>query len=104
MLTGVKTHVDRPGFMEEGRLWEGRGVWWKRRGGGGGVHTVVSFYHVRVSAITDIARVPPLHGQQFKHFRLPELPDINWRFVSLWTLSVFQNLTIFTKAIAYQQS
>ena len=67
---------------------------------GWGVYTVDTFYHVRVSAITNIARVPPLHGQQFKHFRLPELSDINWRFVSLWILSVFQNFTIFTKAIS----
>ena len=42
---------------------------------------------------------PPLHGQHFKYFNPPDLPDFNWRSVSLWTLSFFQNLVIFTKAI-----
>ena len=78
---------------------DGEGWGWKGRGEGRGVHTV-SFDHIHASATTDIARVPPLHGQQFKHLRLPTLPGVNWRFVSLWILSLFQNIIIFIKAIA----
>ena len=85
----------------EGEGWwvEGEGWGWKVGGERRGVHSIL-FDHARASAITVIAMVTPLHGQQFKHLRLPTLPGVNWRFVSLWILSLFQNIIIFIKAIA----
>ena len=41
-----------------------------------------------------------MHGQQFKYFSQPDLPDLNWRSVFLWVISFFHNLIIFTEAIA----
>ena len=41
----------------------------------------------------------PKHGQQYKYFNQPVLPDFNWRSVSLWAHSFFHNLIIFSKAI-----
>ena len=80
----------------EGSVWEWEELEGISKGKGGyyrhwDFNIVHSFYLVRASAITNIVRVPHLHGQQFKYFSQPDLPDFNWRSVFLWALSFSHN-------------
>ena len=60
---------------------------------------VFILYIVFISFMLQTQPGSPLAWSEFKYFSLPDLPVFNWRSVSLWTLSFFQNLIIFTKAI-----
>ena len=85
---------DGKGGVGNGRAWEWVGI---SKGKGGGFIHIYFFSHANYT--TNIARIPPKHGQQYKFFNLPEPPDLNWRSVSLWTLSFLHTLIICTKAI-----